>query len=910
MDKQYKPRDIEQKIYESWEKHKCFLPKDSASKFSIVLPPPNVTGTLHMGHAFQHTIIDVLVRYHRMLGKSVLWQPGTDHAGIATQLVVENRISNSGINPKTLSREKFIDEVWKWKELSGNSIINQTKRIGSSADWSRNRFTMDDGLSEIVRNIFIELYNNKLIYRGNRLVNWDIKLQTAISDLEVVNEEREDFLYHLEYGVKDSVDKIIVATTRPETFFGDSAVCVNPSDTRHNRLIGKKIILPMINREIPIIGDDIVDMEFGTGCLKITPAHDFNDYKIGKKHNLEFINILNKDGGLNENVAKKYIGRNIHDVREDLLEDLESLGVFKEKVPYKNTVPVGERTGEVIEPLLTNQWFMNMNDLAKDGIRVVKEKKVNFVPEHWEKIYFNWLENIEDWCVSRQIVWGHRIPAWYDIEGNVYVGNDEEDIRIRHNLSDAISLSQDTDVLDTWFSSALWPFSTLDWKKDDAVFQRYFPTNLLVTGFDIIFFWVARMIMMSLKFTKDIPFKKIYIHGLVRDSEGKKMSKSIGNVIDPLDVIEGISLDKLLEKRTSSLINDKHKSNVIKKTKRDFPDGIKEFGADALRFNFCAMASTGRDINFDLKRIEGYRNFCNKIWNASRFILLICKDYQYKEGLNSKDSNIFDKWILYKLDNMVADFKKYTKNYRFDLMANSIYDFVWNEYCDWYLEIAKNNTSETTKNYLIFSIVRIIKICHPIIPFITEDIWKEFYNKGFVTEQMLINSSFPTQIRISKEYDVESRVENIRDIIRKIRKIRAELSIHPKEIVSVKIFINESILVSDVNEHSGLINNMTNIKIEVIDQKEENLDYIDLIDENYTLYLKIKNMIDANEEMAKIDKKITDLASIVNKIDQKLNNKKFIERAPSDIINQNISNKAKIENDILSLRSLRDTLSD
>ena len=490
---------------------------------------------------------------------------------------------------------------------------------------------MDDGLSEIVRNIFIDLYNNGLIYRGNRLVNWDIKLQTAISDLEVINEEREGFLYHLEYGVKDSTDKIIVATTRPETFFGDSAVCVNPSDSRYNSLIGKKIILPMINREIPIIGDDIVDIEFGTGCLKITPAHDFNDYKIGKKHDLEFINILNKDGKLNENVAKKYLGRNIHDVREDLLKDLETLGVFKDKVPYKNTVPVGERTGEIIEPLLTNQWFMNMHDLAQDGIRVVKEKKVNFVPEHWEKIYFNWLENIEDWCVSRQIVWGHRIPAWYDADGNVYVGKDEEDVRLRHSLSDTISLSQDTDVLDTWFSSALWPFSTLDWKKDDAVFQRYFPTNLLVTGFDIIFFWVARMIMMSLKFTKNIPFNKIYIHGLVRDSEGKKMSKSIGNVIDPLDVIEGISLDELLEKRTSSLINDKHKSNVIKKTKRDFPDGIKEFGADALRFNFCAMASTGRDINFDLKRIEGYRNFCNKIWNASRFILLTCKDYQYNE---------------------------------------------------------------------------------------------------------------------------------------------------------------------------------------------------------------------------------------------------------------------------------------
>ena len=552
-----------------------------------------------------------------------------------------------------------------------------------------------------------------------------------------------------------------------------------------------------------------------------------------------------------------------------------------------------------------------MESMATKAKKAVQDRKIRFVPKNWENTYFHWLDNIKDWCISRQLWWGHQIPAWHDERGNIFVARDEKEAYEKARAKGSLgTLNRDRDVLDTWFSSSLVPFTSLGWPEDTQDLRLFLPSKVLITGFDIIFFWVARMIMMSLKFTKDIPFKKIYIHGLVRDSEGKKMSKSIGNVIDPLDVIEGISLDKLLEKRTSSLINDKHKSSVIKKTKRDFPDGIKEFGADALRFNFCAMASTGRDINFDLKRIEGYRNFCNKIWNASRFILLICKDYQYKEGLNSKDSNIFDKWILYKLDNMVADFKKYTKNYRFDLMANSIYDFVWNEYCDWYLEIAKNNTSETTKNYLIFSIVRIIKICHPIIPFITEDIWKEFYNKGFVTEQMLINSSFPTQIRISKEYDVESRVENIRDIIRKIRKIRAELSIHPKEIVSVKIFINESILVSDVNEHSGLINNMTNIKIEVIDQKEENLDYIDLIDENYTLYLKIKNMIDANEEMAKIDKKITDLASIVNKIDQKLNNKKFIERAPSDIINQNISNKAKIENDILSLRSLRDTLSD
>ncbi len=910
MNKQYKPREIEQKIYESWEKNKCFSPKDSASKFSIVLPPPNVTGTLHMGHAFQHTIIDVLVRYHRMLGKSVLWQPGTDHAGIATQLVVENRLSSSGVDPKSLSREKFIEEVWNWKELSGNTIISQTKRIGSSADWSRNRFTMDDGLSEIVKNIFIDLYDKKLIYRGNRLVNWDIKLQTAVSDLEVINEEKDGFLYHLIYSIKDSDESIVVATTRPETFFGDTAICVNPSDERYKKLIGRKIVLPMMNREIPIISDEIVDMEFGTGCLKITPAHDFNDYKIGKKHNLDFINILNKDGTLNEKVDKKYVGKNIHDVREELITDLEHLGVLREKVPYKNVVPVGERTGEIIEPLLTNQWFMNMTDLAKEGVDVVKEKKVNFVPKHWEKIYFNWLENIEDWCISRQIVWGHRIPAWFDENGNVYVGTCEDNIRTKYKISDSVKISQDNDVLDTWFSSALWPFSTLDWKKDDAIFNKYFPTNLLVTGFDIIFFWVARMIMMSLKFTGNIPFNKIYIHGLVRDSEGKKMSKSIGNVIDPLDVIEGISLDQLLEKRTTGLLSDNQKSNVIKKTKRDFPSGIKEYGADALRFNFCAMASTGRDINFDLKRIEGYRNFCNKLWNASRFIILACNDYDYKENQISKDSSIFDKWILYKLDSVVADFKKYTTNYRFDLMANSIYDFVWNEYCDWYLEISKNQMNDTTKNNLIFSIVRIIKVCHPIIPFITEDIWKEFYDKGFVTEPMLINSNFPSQIRISKEYDIESRVLKIKEIIKKVRKTRAELGIHPKEIIDVKIFVKDASLLKDISENTSLVNAMSNIKIEMVSQEERNVEFIDLIDDDYTLYLKIRRMIDTQAELRKIEKRIDELRRIIEKIDMKLNNKDFIERAPSDIINQNISNKTKIENDILSLRSLKNTLSD
>ena len=909
MNKQYKPKDIEKRIYESWEKDGCFSPKDSNSKFSIVLPPPNVTGTLHMGHAFQHTIIDVLVRYHRMLGKSVLWQPGTDHAGIATQLVVENRIKNSGKDIKKLNRKEFIEEVWKWKELSGNTIVNQTKRLGSSADWSRNRFTMDEGLSKTVQKIFIELYDEGLIYRGNRLVNWDIKLQTAVSDLEVLNEEKDGFLYYLEYKVVDSTESVTVATTRPETFFGDTAVCINPDDSRYNHLIGKEVILPMIDRKIPIIGDDYVDMEFGTGCLKITPAHDFNDYKLGKKHELPFINILNKNGSLNNNVHEDYRGKNIHDVRDNLINDLKNIGVYNKKVKYKVTVPIGERTGEIIEPLLTNQWFMSMESLAKDGIDVVKNKKVNFVPDHWEKIYFNWLNNIEDWCISRQILWGHRIPAWYDQNENIYVGNNEKYIRDKYKLDSSVTLTQDNDVLDTWFSSSLWPFSTLGWKEEDGVFEKYFPTNLLVTGFDIIFFWVARMIMMSLKFTKNIPFNKIYIHGLVRDSEGKKMSKSIGNVIDPLDVIEGITLDNLIDKRTSSLMNEKQKNNIINKTKKDFPEGIKEYGADALRFNFCAMASTGRDINFDLNRIEGYRNFCNKLWNASRYILIACDKYDYREHLNTEDATIFDKWIMYKLDNVVSDFKKYSTNYRFDLMANSIYEFVWNEYCDWYLEITKNNINETNKSFLIYSIIRIVKVCHPIVPFITEDIWNELFKKGFVDERNLISSSFPSQIRISKEDDINSRVNFIKDIIKKIRKTRTELGIHPKEIINTCIYINDSSYTYDIENNINLINSLSSIDLSLVDKKQDAEEgFIDLIDDKYTLYLYLKNMINIDSELSKIDKKISQMKIVLDKVNMKLNNKSFIERAPSDIINQNIANKNKIENDILSLENLRATL--
>ena len=717
-------------------------------------------------------------------------------------------------------------------------------------------------------------------------------------------------MYHLRYKVVDSNEFITVATTRPETFFGDSAVCINPNDERYKHLIGKQVVLPMIDKEIPIIQDEIVDIDFGTGCLKITPAHDFNDYKIGKKHNLEFINILNKDGSMNENVHEKYIGMNIHEIRDNLIKDLDDIGVFVEQIPYKTTVPIGERTGEIIEPLLTSQWFMNMKEIANNGIEVVKDGKISFVPEHWEKIYFNWLENIEDWCISRQIMWGHRIPAWYDNDGKVYVGKNEKNVREKYTIRKETELTRDNDVLDTWFSSSLWPFSTLDWKKNNGIFEKYYPTNLLVTGFDIIFFWVARMIMMGLKFTKKIPFNKIYIHGLVRDSEGKKMSKSIGNVIDPIDIIEGISIEKLIEKRTESLINEKQKANIVKKTKRDFPNGIKEYGADALRFNFCAMASTGRDINFDLNRIEGYRNFCNKLWNASRFIMLTCDEYQYKENLNTSAATIFDKWIMYKLDNVTKDFKKYSSTYRFDLMANSIYEFVWNEYCDWYLEIAKNNTTETTKNYLIYSIIRILKICHPIIPFITEEIWGNLYHKKLVDEAGLINSKFPSQIRISKEDDIYERVSVIQEIIKKIRKSRTELGVHPKVNIATKIIVKNEVVNLDITENVQLINNLSGIELSIANDVEfDDHDYIELIDDKFVLYLQIKNMINVKDELNKIENKIMQFNDVINKIDSKLNNKSFIERAPAEIINQNIANRKKIENDILSLESLKNTLS-
>ncbi len=913
MDIKYSPKDLESNIYKKWMDNDCFSAKDSKANYSIVLPPPNVTGTLHMGHAFQHTIIDILIRYNRMLGKSVLWQPGTDHAGIATQLVVENNLSKHGQTRHDIGRKKLVDEIWKWKEQSGNTIISQTKRLGSSADWSRNRFTMDEGSNEAVKNVFIKLYDEGLIYRGNRLVNWDIKLQTAISDLEVKNIEKKGFLYHIKYKIKNSNKDITVATTRPETLFGDSAICVNPNDNRYKDFIGKEAIVPILNNPIPIIADEEIDIEFGTGCVKITPAHDFNDYRLGKKHDLEFINILHKDGRFNDNVGPIFVNKNIHESRPIVIEELKKMESLHKVEEYKTTLPIGERSGEIVEPLLTDQWFMKMDGLAKPAIEAVKKSNIKFVPKNWEKIYFNWLNNIEDWCISRQIWWGHRIPAWYDNNGTAYVGGSENEVRQKYSLTEKITLSQDHDVLDTWFSSSLWPFTTMGWPEKTDELRKYYPTSVLVTGFDIIFFWVARMVMMGIKFLDKVPFKTIYIHGLVRDSEGKKMSKSIGNVIDPIDIIDGINLEKLIDKRINSLVQPKLKNKIIKKTKDEFPNGISPYGADALRFCFCALASTGRDINFDLKRIEGYRNFCNKLWNASRFVYISSKDYDFNNKINFEKLTTYEKYIIIRLDELVTEYKRHCTSYRFDLMANSLYSFIWNEYCDWYLEIAKieiEQGNEYTKNVLIYILQIILKLCHPIIPYITEEIWKEMIKFDYTADKILMNAKFPSQQKVFKDESITSEVELLKKLVNVIRKTRSDLNVHPRTLIDIYCIFSDNMFEVFLKNNEKIISSL--VKSNGININNTDYDInecITLSIDELKLYVPIKKIINIDKEKLRLEKDLNNLTNNLNKIELKLNNKSFIEKAPAEIIQSNFNKQKYFQKEINSLKELIECLS-
>ena len=891
MDKRYNPKEIESRIYTSWEDSGYFSPSKSGDPFCIVIPPPNVTGTLHMGHAFQDTIMDIIIRYERMKGKNTLWQVGTDHAGIATQMVVERQLEKNGTSRQELGREAFEQEVWKWKEESGSTITKQMKRLGASTDWSKEKFTMDENLIKGVTKVFVQLFEEGLIYRGNRLINWDPVLQTALSDLEVVTSDERGSLWHMKYPLDGKEGHVVVATTRPETMLGDTAVAVHPKDDRYKHLIGENIILPLTERKIPIIADEYVDRDFGTGCLKITPAHDFNDFEIGTKHGLEIISVLDQAAKIKCSSPSKYEGLDRFEARRKIVEDLQALGLIQDIEDYSLTVPRGDRSGAILEPLITNQWFLRMESLAKPAIEVVKSGELKFVPENWSKTYFEWLENIQDWCISRQLWWGHRIPAWYDSEGNVFVGESESEIRKKNNIDASIVLTQDEDVLDTWFSSALWPFSSLGWPDDTYDLKTFYPTNVLVTGFDIIFFWVARMVMMSLKFMDEIPFKEIYIHGLIKDKNGQKMSKSKGNILDPIDLIDGISLDELLEKRVQGLMQPEMENRIINETKKEFPNGIPDFGTDALRFNFAIQASTGRDIRLDLNRVEGYRNFCNKIWNASRFIRMNTNDFELLDTNVSKGHPI-DQWIQSRFRQTIEEVERQYGQYRFDLAATTMYEFVWNDFCDWYIELSKTlindpdiseSEKDYTKNNLILMLDSILRMLHPTIPFITEEIWQSMNEEN--AKRSIMKSSFPSSNNWSADEAGAEKSEWLKNFVSSVRQIRSEMNIPPKQSISIIIQDASS---SDHEKLDALGSFIRNLgSVESITHKESSDDLpksaIALLGE-MKVFIPLAGLVDIEEEKRRLEKKLSKLNKELESVENRLSNDAFIKKAPIEVV--------------------------
>ena len=887
MKKNYEPSSTETEIYENWEKSDFFKaqPDESKESFCIMIPPPNVTGTLHMGHGFQNTLMDALIRHKRMSGFDTLWQVGVDHAGIATQMVVERQLEAEGLSREKIGRDEFEKKVWLWKEKSGNKITQQLRRLGASVDWSREAFTMSDDLSMAVKEVFIELYNQGLIYKGERLVNWDTVLETALSDLEVSSEEENGSLWYIDYFTSDN-EKLTVATTRPETLLGDTALAVNPEDERYKGQIGKMALLPIVNREIPIIADNYVESEFGTGCVKITPAHDFNDFEMGKRHGLKIINILNFDGTLNDKVPDKYQNLNIEEARELILEDLNTIGQLNKTEPYKVQIPRSERSNSILQPLLTNQWFVNVEKLSEEAIRVVKENETEFIPKNWENTYFAWMNDIQDWCISRQLWWGHRIPAWFDKDDNLYVGESEKAVREKYNL-DNIELKQDEDVLDTWFSSALWTFSTLGWPKKENLLSRYHPTSVLVTGFDIIFFWVARMIMMTTHFINEVPFKKILIHGLIKDSEGQKMSKSKGNTLDPLDIIDGINLDDLIDKRTEGLMQPKMKDRIIKQTKKEFPNGIEAYGTDALRLTFCSLASGGRDINFDIKRVEGYRNFCNKLWNAAIFIDLNIDNY----GISKKRSETsIDAWIDYKFNQTIKKVDQSMNEFRFDLATKALYEFVWYEFCDWFIELQKISLrkDDVNKAEIVRSLVDILektlRLAHPIMPFITEEIWKQFQAHHNSTHESIMISEYPVGSENTSEQDYQS-VEWLKDIVSGIRNIRGELLIKPSIKISSIFKGGDELDKENLNQISSYIEKLCGLE-DIIWAEESSQDIPSSMftRDNLKVMIPLEGLIDAKEEMQRLDKKISKLIQEKEMLGSKLSNKSFVENAPKDLV--------------------------